>query len=449
MTKFTLMFLCALLWLNQATAQVRLSWNNRIEAPADYNAVVFRGESVVLEAALTQYGIALPIDGIATLYYAVAGTTNYTASAASISGNKLIALWTPALDSGAARYTFFLSANMSGGRIYRANGSITIQASPGAYPPIIVQTGPTLVSLQDGITAAGATNAVQGVAIASLQTGQASLTGQVNAANALAFAAGDQATLARNTANAAALTAGVARATGAYLAATQAVHTATLAGLSIASTGTYTIATGALARANEALARPVGTDTGTVSSLIAGFSATNKIRKLYGVNPVNFLEITNTSLRVGTADPSTAPFVGRFIRDAAFTYTYDMGFGAVTNEMIFTNGTYCVFEFDNPYFVCEAVVGGRDVQLYCIASGLEAVEVYCVDRSAGANPVFSAGVVNWIVGDFMALERISTAVEYNLENFQLKGTASTLLINGNLYEQYWDTNANTTAWRQL
>lgn len=313
MHKLTLCFLCALLWLN-ASAQVRLSWNNRIEAPADYNAVVFRGESVVLEAALTQYGVALPLDGTATLYYAVSGTTNYTASAASISGNKLIALWTPALDSGAARYSFFLSANMSGGRIYRANGSITIQASPGAYPPIITQTGPTLSSLQSAITAAGTTNAAQQIAIGALQTGQASLTGQVNAALAMSFAAGDQATLARNTANAAALTAGVARTTGAYLAATQGVQTATLAGhassISVlygSSTSNYVIATGALARANEALARPVGTDTGMVTSIVGGVLETNKIYTLSEANGPTRLDIGFNRLTFDTTTHFSTP----------------------------------------------------------------------------------------------------------------------------------------------
>lgn len=466
MHKFTLCFVCAF-FAFAASAQVRLSWNNRIEAPADYNAVVFRGESVVLEAALTQYGVALPLDGTATLYYAVAGTTNFTASAASISGNKLIALWTPELDSGAARYTFFLSANMSGGRIYRANGSITLQSSPGAYPPIIAQTGPTLVSLQDGLTAAGNTNAAQGVSIAALQQGQASLTGQVNAALAMSYAAGDQATVARNTANAAALTAGVARTTGSYLAATQAVHTATLSGLSIASTNTHRIATNAEALATAAFNRPSGTDTGTVSGLIVQALATNGSSRLYdAAHPVRYLTITGTVLNVDTGIRlyKPAPFSITFATDvfgqsnwwtdntprlliSAGTYTAnDSGIIALPSTPGTIDGNLFVSSMDplttNEQFTVSVSINLRDAVLEYV------LEPLVLNHTSGGSCV-SVDAPSWVGLSFSAqlLEMVIASTEYDLASFptrvELTNQINTRLPKLSIYDT--NTSANVTA----
>ena len=91
---------------------------------------LWRGETVALCA---RTGITnLPASAEFLWQSPGMGTSWYTTNAVATASGDVTALWTPAMDSGSASYSFFL--RVGNGDLYRPRGTIKMQGSPGAVP---------------------------------------------------------------------------------------------------------------------------------------------------------------------------------------------------------------------------------------------------------------------------------------------------------------------------
>jgi len=119
-------------------APLQLRWTAETSSPQPWRAVIFRGESAGLNATLRQYGkpLTLTKHATATLYWQVPdmGTAWWTADATATTSGVISATWTPAMDTGADLYTFYIGVDDAAATTYRAYGQIRMHGAPGATP---------------------------------------------------------------------------------------------------------------------------------------------------------------------------------------------------------------------------------------------------------------------------------------------------------------------------
>lgn len=117
-------------------------WDVETTRPQPYDAQAFHGETFELVATFKERGAQLS-DGAATaqLYYQspeMASTEWYRASATFDATTATVrATWSPALDTGAKSYRFFLAVETSVGANYRAYGTLRLKDSPGFNPTLL------------------------------------------------------------------------------------------------------------------------------------------------------------------------------------------------------------------------------------------------------------------------------------------------------------------------
>ncbi|MDO5462420.1 MAG: hypothetical protein Q4F99_02905 [bacterium] len=117
-------------------------WDVETTRPQPYDAQAFHGETFELAATFKERGAQLS-DGAATaqLYYQspeMASTEWYSASATFDATTATVrATWSPALDTGAKSYRFFLAVETSVGANYRAYGTLRLKDSPGFNPTLL------------------------------------------------------------------------------------------------------------------------------------------------------------------------------------------------------------------------------------------------------------------------------------------------------------------------
>jgi hypothetical protein len=127
-------------------AQVPVSWDVSLPAPAAKNLDIYRGETVALSPRFMRDGLAYSIatNATAVLYWS---TNNFATAPWGTNGTvsttetgRVTVTWTPSCDAGALQYQYFVGVSDPGGAMYRARGTITMRASPGwtsdgAAPP--------------------------------------------------------------------------------------------------------------------------------------------------------------------------------------------------------------------------------------------------------------------------------------------------------------------------
>ena len=131
--KNTLILAAALLPLLSRSAVYTNAWD--VDLPRNPPAVidVWRGETLALCA---RTGITnLPASAEFLWQSPGMGPSWYTTNAVATASGDVTALWTPAMDSGSASYSFFL--RVGNGDLYRPRGTIKMQGSPGATPNAI------------------------------------------------------------------------------------------------------------------------------------------------------------------------------------------------------------------------------------------------------------------------------------------------------------------------
>ena len=102
---------------------------------------VWRGETVGLECAMP----GADLDGAeASFLWQTNGMAGWWSAPAAATNGAVLAVWTPAMDCGAAEYRFFLRAETAGGVAYRANGTLAVLGSPGEDPGVLAPPFPTL-----------------------------------------------------------------------------------------------------------------------------------------------------------------------------------------------------------------------------------------------------------------------------------------------------------------
>jgi hypothetical protein len=115
-------------------------WDVVIQSSAPHNLDIWRGESLDLRPRFLSYGTAWNISTSATvtLYWS---TNNFATAPWATNGTVLATdtgrvsvTWSPACDAGAATYQYFVGVSEPSGLIYRARGTIRMQASPGFVP---------------------------------------------------------------------------------------------------------------------------------------------------------------------------------------------------------------------------------------------------------------------------------------------------------------------------
>ena len=122
-----------------ATAPLTLKYTSETSTAQPYRTTIWQGETVDLQATLKIYGAAvtLPSNATATLWYQTNGMANawWQGTATATTGGVLTAHWTPALDVGAASYTFYIGVTDSATQtLYRSHGQIKMMRSPGFSP---------------------------------------------------------------------------------------------------------------------------------------------------------------------------------------------------------------------------------------------------------------------------------------------------------------------------
>ena len=119
-------------------------WAPELSRAEPYEAQAFHSETFALAATPRQYG--QPLTGLsgatAKLYWQTPGmepTQWYTAPGAyDPATGTLTATWTPAMDVGGDRVTFFLALTQGDAVAYRIHGRLRLAASPGFNPATLV-----------------------------------------------------------------------------------------------------------------------------------------------------------------------------------------------------------------------------------------------------------------------------------------------------------------------
>ena len=125
-------------------APLTFRWSPEVSRAEPYDAQAFHGETFTLAATPLQYGRPLTglTDAGAKLYWQTPGmepTQWYTAPGAyDPATGTLTATWTPAMDVGGDRVTFFLALTQGDAVAYRVYGRLRLAASPGFNPAELV-----------------------------------------------------------------------------------------------------------------------------------------------------------------------------------------------------------------------------------------------------------------------------------------------------------------------
>lgn len=125
-------------------APLAFRWSPEISGAEPFRANAFHGETVTLCATPLQYGE--PLTGLegarAALYWQTPDmepTQWYTAPGTYDAGTgTLSAEWTPAMDVGSDRVTFFLALTQGDAVAYRVYGTLTLRPSPGFSPAALI-----------------------------------------------------------------------------------------------------------------------------------------------------------------------------------------------------------------------------------------------------------------------------------------------------------------------
>lgn len=135
--------LSAVLLVLPAIAQVAIRWDAETSRPAQLDIPVMRGETVLIEPRMVQYGDALDLAGSsASLWIQTNGMGSawwQAPAAVSITETgRVSAAFAPSNDVGASAYTWFIGVTHTNSSLsYRASGRLVIRASPGAVPNAI------------------------------------------------------------------------------------------------------------------------------------------------------------------------------------------------------------------------------------------------------------------------------------------------------------------------
>lgn len=122
-----------------AYAQIAQRWISEASRPTAQEITIYRGETLALEPTITVHGTpyAWPDETEVTLWWQssnMGASWWNTPAALGTATGALRAVWSPACDSGADRYTFFIRASAPSGIAYRASGTLIMRHSPGAVP---------------------------------------------------------------------------------------------------------------------------------------------------------------------------------------------------------------------------------------------------------------------------------------------------------------------------
>jgi hypothetical protein len=122
-----------------AYAQIAQRWISEASRPTAQEITIYRGETLALEPTITVHGTpyAWPDETEVTLWWQssnMGASWWSTPAALGTATGALRAVWSPACDSGADRYTFFIRASAPSGIAYRASGTLIMRHSPGAVP---------------------------------------------------------------------------------------------------------------------------------------------------------------------------------------------------------------------------------------------------------------------------------------------------------------------------
>ena len=128
----------------QGAPLLTFRWSPEVSRAEPYDAEAFHGETFTLAATPLQYGRPLTglTDAGAKLYWQTPGmepTQWYTAPGAyDPATGTLTATWTPAMDVGGDRVTFFFALTQGDAVAYRVYGRLRLAASPGFNPAELV-----------------------------------------------------------------------------------------------------------------------------------------------------------------------------------------------------------------------------------------------------------------------------------------------------------------------
>ena len=122
-----------------AHGQIAQRWISEASRPTAQEITIYRGETLALEPTITVHGTpyAWPDETEVTLWWQssnMGASWWSTPAALGTATGALRAVWSPACDSGADRYTFFIRASAPSGIAYRASGTLIMRHSPGAVP---------------------------------------------------------------------------------------------------------------------------------------------------------------------------------------------------------------------------------------------------------------------------------------------------------------------------
>ncbi|MGI5868686.1 MAG: hypothetical protein ACOX9C_04470 [Kiritimatiellia bacterium] len=124
----TVLLAFALLLIMARAAIYTNAWDVELGRNPPVVLDVWRGETVALCA---RTGISDIADAMFLWQSPDMGESWYATNAAASASGDVTAVWTPAMDSGAATYSYFFRV---GGDIYRPRGTIKMKGSPGAVP---------------------------------------------------------------------------------------------------------------------------------------------------------------------------------------------------------------------------------------------------------------------------------------------------------------------------
>jgi hypothetical protein len=121
-----------------ASAVMPDPWVAALQAPADHNVEIWRGESVAFQPRFYSHGAPwfISTSAVVMLYWSTNNfITTYATNGLVVASEtgRVSVTWSPACDFGASSYQYFIGVSDTG-LLYRARGKITMRTSPGYTP---------------------------------------------------------------------------------------------------------------------------------------------------------------------------------------------------------------------------------------------------------------------------------------------------------------------------
>ena len=136
------------LLISRTVLSLELPWQVETTRSGRVDLDLYHGETATLAPTLLHLGTPLDLSGATArfLWQTNGMDTSWFVAPATVSSATVRADFTPSMDTGSHRVTFFFDIQTPAGKLYRANGVLRLKTSPG-FEPNHIEIPPRLLDL--------------------------------------------------------------------------------------------------------------------------------------------------------------------------------------------------------------------------------------------------------------------------------------------------------------